>query len=63
MLRDRLITSVYYRQIGIAFSVRYLLVLPSEGDVCIFELLKSRDVVLKVTLFRVLEDGGLMNHP
>ncbi|KAH8498389.1 hypothetical protein Peur_073581 [Populus x canadensis] len=34
-----------------------------EGDVCIFELLKSRDVVLKVTLFRVLEDGGLMNHP
>ncbi|XP_061979225.1 B3 domain-containing transcription factor VRN1-like isoform X1 [Populus nigra] len=34
-----------------------------EGDVCIFELLKSRDVVLKVTVFRVLEDGGLMNHP
>ncbi|KAJ6419592.1 hypothetical protein OIU84_029660 [Salix udensis] len=27
-----------------------------EGDVCIFELLKSRDVVLKVTVFRVLED-------
>jgi hypothetical protein len=34
-----------------------------EGDVCVFELLKSRDVVLKVTVFRVLEDGGLMNHP
>ncbi|XP_065856733.1 B3 domain-containing transcription factor VRN1-like isoform X2 [Euphorbia lathyris] len=26
-----------------------------EGDVCIFELLKSRDVVLKVTVYRVLE--------
>ncbi|XP_058761411.1 B3 domain-containing transcription factor VRN1-like [Vicia villosa] len=27
-----------------------------EGDVCVFELLRSREVVLKVTLFRVRED-------
>ncbi|KAJ8766653.1 hypothetical protein K2173_001173 [Erythroxylum novogranatense] len=27
-----------------------------EGDVCVFELLKSRDVVLKVTVFRVHEN-------
>lgn len=34
-----------------------------EGDVCVFELLKSRDIVLKVTVFRVLENAGLMNRP
>jgi hypothetical protein len=34
MLRDLLITSVYYRQIDIAFSVRYLLVLPSWPHSC-----------------------------
>ncbi|KAF5448736.1 hypothetical protein F2P56_029242 [Juglans regia] len=35
-----------------------------EGDVCVFELLKMRDVVLKVTIFRVLEDTGLVvNRP
>ncbi|KAJ4827430.1 hypothetical protein Tsubulata_011083 [Turnera subulata] len=30
-----------------------------EGDVCVFELLKARDYVLKVTVFRVLEHAGL----
>lgn len=35
-----------------------------EGDVCVFELLRMKDVVLKVTLFRVLEeDLGLLNSP
>lgn len=35
-----------------------------EGDVCVFELLKMRDAVLKVTIFRVLEDTGLVvNRP
>ncbi|CAN1133565.1 B3 domain-containing transcription factor VRN1 [Linum perenne] len=34
-----------------------------EGDVCVFELVKSRDVVLKVTVFRVMdENAGYMNH-
>lgn len=34
-----------------------------EGDVCIFELLRMKDVVLKVTVFRVLEDhGGYVNQ-
>ncbi|KAL5788449.1 hypothetical protein ACOSP7_005398 [Xanthoceras sorbifolium] len=28
-----------------------------EGDVCVFEVLKSRDVVLNVTLFRILESA------
>jgi hypothetical protein len=33
-----------------------------EGDVCVFELLRTRDVVLQVTLFRVNEDeSGLFN--
>ncbi|KAF7810929.1 B3 domain-containing transcription factor VRN1-like isoform X2 [Senna tora] len=33
-----------------------------EGDVCVFELLRMRDVVLKVTIFQVLEDEvGLLN--
>uniref|UniRef100_A0A2P2LMG6 TF-B3 domain-containing protein n=2 Tax=Rhizophora mucronata TaxID=61149 RepID=A0A2P2LMG6_RHIMU len=34
-----------------------------EGDVCVFELLKSRDIVLKVTAFRVLETAGFINRP
>ncbi|CAN1307235.1 B3 domain-containing transcription factor VRN1 [Linum perenne] len=34
-----------------------------EGDVCVFEMLKSRDVVLKVTVFRVIDSSsGYMNH-
>ncbi|KAJ8763417.1 hypothetical protein K2173_002300 [Erythroxylum novogranatense] len=28
-----------------------------EGDVCVFELVKSRDIILKVTVFRVLENN------
>ncbi|XP_050233693.1 B3 domain-containing transcription factor VRN1-like isoform X1 [Mercurialis annua] len=34
-----------------------------EGDVCVFELLKSRDIVLKVTVFRVLEGMEHMARP
>lgn len=34
-----------------------------EGDVCVFELLKMKDIVLKVTVFRVLEDAGFANQP
>lgn len=35
-----------------------------EGDVCVFELMKMRDIVLKVTIFRVAEDTGLVvNQP
>ncbi|XVE49125.1 hypothetical protein DITRI_Ditri01bG0057300 [Diplodiscus trichospermus] len=33
-----------------------------EGDVCIFELLRSREFVLKVTVFRVMEIAGLMHR-
>ncbi|KAG4164768.1 hypothetical protein ERO13_A13G036900v2 [Gossypium hirsutum] len=33
-----------------------------EGDVCVFELLRSREFVLKVTVFRVMESGGLMHR-
>ncbi|KAK4847845.1 hypothetical protein QYF36_006454 [Acer negundo] len=29
-----------------------------EGDVCVFEVLRSSDIVLKVTVFRVLESDG-----
>ncbi|GMI88202.1 REPRODUCTIVE MERISTEM 39, REDUCED VERNALIZATION RESPONSE 1 [Hibiscus trionum] len=28
-----------------------------EGDVCVFELISTNEIVLKVTIFRVLEDG------
>ncbi|KAF7840893.1 B3 domain-containing transcription factor VRN1 [Senna tora] len=34
-----------------------------EGDVCVFELLRTKDVVLNVTVFRVIEDAGLLNPP
>lgn len=34
-----------------------------EGDVCVFELLKVKDVALQVTLFRVTEDVGLLSSP
>ncbi|XP_061376314.1 B3 domain-containing transcription factor VRN1-like [Gastrolobium bilobum] len=34
-----------------------------EGDVCVFELLRMKDVVLHVTVFRVTEDTGLLNPP
>ncbi|KAG4160107.1 hypothetical protein ERO13_D02G213000v2 [Gossypium hirsutum] len=33
-----------------------------EGDVCVFELLRSREFVLKVTVFRVMESTGLMDR-
>ncbi|XP_022749180.1 B3 domain-containing transcription factor VRN1-like isoform X3 [Durio zibethinus] len=33
-----------------------------EGDVCVFELLRSREFVLKVTVFRVMESTGLMRQ-
>ncbi|XP_059447097.1 B3 domain-containing transcription factor VRN1-like isoform X2 [Corylus avellana] len=35
-----------------------------EGDVCVFEQMKMRDIVLKVTVFRVAEDTGhVVNQP
>lgn len=34
-----------------------------EGDVCVFELLKMKDVVLKVTVFCVVEAAGFVNQP
>ncbi|KAI4295599.1 hypothetical protein L6164_035627 [Bauhinia variegata] len=34
-----------------------------EGDVCVFELLVMKEVVLKVNAFRVAEDAGLLNPP
>lgn len=33
-----------------------------EGDVCVFELMRAREVVLQVTVFRVVEEGGLLSH-
>ncbi|KAG4164760.1 hypothetical protein ERO13_A13G036700v2 [Gossypium hirsutum] len=32
-----------------------------EGDVCVFELISTKEIVLKVTIFRVLEDGVAVN--
>lgn len=32
-----------------------------EGDVCVFELLRTRDVVLQVTVFRVVEHSGFLD--
>ena len=34
-----------------------------EGDVCVFELLRVKEVVLQVTIFRVTEDDGLLSPP
>ncbi|CAL5211614.1 unnamed protein product [Lathyrus oleraceus] len=34
-----------------------------EGDVCVFELVETKDVVLQVTLFRITEDEGLLSPP
>lgn len=34
-----------------------------EGDVCVFELIEANEVVLKVTVFRVAEDVGLLGSP
>ena len=34
-----------------------------EGDVCVFELLRVREIVLKVTMFRVIEDARRMVNP
>lgn len=34
-----------------------------EGDVCVFELLRMKEVVLQVTVFRVTEDVGLLGPP
>ncbi|TKY67493.1 B3 domain-containing transcription factor VRN1 [Spatholobus suberectus] len=34
-----------------------------EGDVCVFELLRMKEVVLQVTVFRVTEDVGLLSPP
>ncbi|KAK8706632.1 hypothetical protein V6N13_050187 [Hibiscus sabdariffa] len=33
-----------------------------EGDVCVFELLGSREFILKVTVFRVMDNAGLMRQ-
>lgn len=33
-----------------------------EGDVCVFEVLRAREFVLKVTVFRVSESAGFMNQ-
>ncbi|KAL4318218.1 hypothetical protein GQ457_18G016760 [Hibiscus cannabinus] len=33
-----------------------------EGDVCVFELLRAGEFVLKVTVFRVMESPGLMHR-
>ncbi|KAE8667422.1 B3 domain-containing protein REM19 [Hibiscus syriacus] len=33
-----------------------------EGDVCVFELINTKEIVLKVTIFRVLEDGLAVNQ-
>ncbi|KAL7002764.1 hypothetical protein U1Q18_003920 [Sarracenia purpurea var. burkii] len=33
-----------------------------EGDVCVFELIKMGEVVLKVTIFRAVEDAGSVNQ-
>ena len=33
-----------------------------EGDVCIFELTNLKDIVLTVTIFRVLEDAAPVNQ-
>ncbi|OIV99447.1 hypothetical protein TanjilG_17257 [Lupinus angustifolius] len=32
-----------------------------EGDVCVFELLRMKEVVLQVTVFRIIEDVGLLS--
>ncbi|KAK7264357.1 hypothetical protein RJT34_31964 [Clitoria ternatea] len=32
-----------------------------EGDVCVFELLRVKEVVLQVTVFRITEDVGLLS--
>lgn len=34
-----------------------------EGDVCVFELLKTKEVVLKVNVFHVQEDAGFVTQP
>ncbi|KAL2328895.1 hypothetical protein Fmac_022322 [Flemingia macrophylla] len=34
-----------------------------EGDVCVFELLRMKEVVLQVTVFRINEDVGLLSPP
>lgn len=34
-----------------------------EGDVCVFELLRMKEIVLKVTSFRVAEEAELMSPP
>ncbi|KAK2665197.1 hypothetical protein Ddye_003771 [Dipteronia dyeriana] len=33
-----------------------------EGDVCVFEVLRSRDIVLQVTVFRILERAEFVNR-
>ena len=33
-----------------------------EGDVCVFEIINMEDVVLKVSIFRVLEDSKMENQ-
>ncbi|GFY95663.1 hypothetical protein Acr_10g0010480 [Actinidia rufa] len=33
-----------------------------EGDVCIFELIRVEEIVLNVTIFRAVEDGGPVNN-
>ncbi|XVF01177.1 hypothetical protein REPUB_Repub04eG0066000 [Reevesia pubescens] len=33
-----------------------------EGDICVFELINTKEIVLKVTIFRVLEDADAANQ-
>lgn len=33
-----------------------------EGDVCVFELINAKDIVLKVAMFRVLEEPAPVNQ-
>ncbi|MED6112449.1 B3 domain-containing protein rem19 [Stylosanthes scabra] len=34
-----------------------------EGDVCVFELLPTKEVIMQVTLFRVTENDGFFSPP
>ena len=34
----------------------------NEGDVCVFELINTKEIVLKVTIFRVREDDVAVNQ-
>lgn len=34
-----------------------------EGDVCVLEMLNAKDLILKVTIFRVLESSEILRKP